>query len=203
MRLAAAPLAALVLGGCAAAPQEAQRSASARLPVPPPVAPAAAAPPVASAIALRNPGFEAEPPAGRACPAGWDCTVHNSPHAFRFFVQGNAAAGARSLCVERVADEPWALVTQAFENPALRGKRLRLSMSVTVEGATGGGAGPWALVQGNPPVHQQRLVRGTAGWQRVAVEIGVPANGLVVEVGATMEGPGKACFDDVQLEIAP
>ena len=127
--------------------------------------------------------------------------MHNDPKAFRFSLQGNAVAGARSVCVERVANEPWALMTQAFENPALRGRRVRLSMSVLVEGVTGDGAGPWALVQGNPPTHERKLVRGTAGWQRVAVEMAVPANGVVVEVGATMEGPGKACFDDVRVEV--
>ena len=89
---------------------------------------------------------------GNRCAVGWDCTMHNNPDAFRFsLAESGGAAGSRSLCVERAADEPWALVTQAFDNPALRGKRLRLSMAVRVDGATGDGAGPWALAQGRPP----------------------------------------------------
>ena len=181
MRLAAAALAALALGGCAAAP-----------------APSAAPKP---SLSVRNPSFEADMPADRSCPVGWDCTMHNDPKAFRFFLHGNGAAGARSLCIERAANEPWALMTQAFESPLVRGARLRLSMSVLLEGVSGEGAGPWALVQGNPPLNPRKLVRGTSGWQRIDLEFAVPASGRVVEVGATLEGPGKACFDDVRLEV--
>jgi hypothetical protein len=105
--------------------------------------------------------------------------------------------------VERAADEPWALVTQAFDNPGLRGKRLRLSMAVRVDGASGEGAGPWVLAQGRPPAHARKLVRGTAAWERVSLEFLVPADASSVEIGATLEGPGKACFDDVRLEALP
>jgi hypothetical protein len=152
---------------------------------------------------VRNPGFEADMAPGRRCAPAWDCTMHNNPEAFRFWLQeSGAAAGRRSFCVERVADEPWALVTQGFHTPALRGQRLRLSMAVRVEAANGDGAGPWILAQGRPPASARKLVRGTRGWERVAIELSVPADATVVEVGATVEGPGKACFDDVRLETA-
>jgi hypothetical protein len=152
-------------------------------------------------LTLRNAGFEADMPADRRCPVGWDCTMHADPNSFRFSLHGHAAAGSRSVCVERVTPEPWALMTQAFESPLLRDARLRLSMAVLVEGVSGDGAGPWALVQGNPPLNPRKLVRGTAGWQRVEVDIAVPGSGRILEVGATLEGPGKACFDDVRLEF--
>ena len=187
---------ALVLAACAA-PGETQRV----------VAPAPAAP-VARAVAMappmlevRNPGFESDMAPGMRCAPAWDCTMHNNPQSFRFSLQeGSAAAGRRALCVERVADEPWALVTQALQTPALRGQRLRLSMAVRVEGASGDGAGPWILAQGRPPASARKLVRGTRDWERVEIEFSVPADASVVEVGATVEGPGKACFDDVRLE---
>lgn len=184
-----------VLAACAAQPA-----------LPPATAASAPAKPAAIAslpVALRNASFEADMGPDRRCAPAWDCTMHNNPLAFRFFLQENAAAGGRSLCVERVADEPWALVTQAFDNPGLRGARVRLSMAVLVEAASGEGAGPWALVPGNPPLNPRRLVRGTTGWQRLAVDFTVPANAVMVEVGATLEGPGKACFDDVRLELVP
>ena len=195
MRLVAIALAALVLAGCAAAP------------APPPTN---AAPAVAAArplAALRNASFDADIPANGRCAPGWDCTMHSNPDAFRFFLQDGAAAGGRSLCVQRVADEPWAMVTQAFEDPRLRDKRVRLSMAVHVEGATGEGAGPFVQVQANPPRNPppgaHRFVRGSAAWQRVAIELLVPKDALVVEVGALLVGPGKACFDDVRLEVEP
>jgi hypothetical protein len=193
--------AACVLAGCAV-PGEAPRAIAAAPTASPAPAPApAAAPP---ALEVRNPGFEDDMMRGRRCAPGWDCTMHGNPEAFRFSLQeGGAAAGRYAFCVVRVADEPWALVTQAFQAPPPRGLRLRLSMAVRVEGASGGGAGPWILAQGRPPTSASKLVRGTRGWERVAVEFSVPADASVVEVGASVEGPGKACFDDVRLEIVP
>lgn len=55
-------------------------------------------------------------------------------------------------------------------------------------------------LQGRSPTSACKLVRGTRDWERVAIELTVPADATVVEVGATVEGPGKACFDDVRLE---
>ena len=191
-----APAVALMLSACAA-PGDAPR-AVAPAPAAPAARAAATAPPM---LEVRNAGFEADMARDKRCAPAWDCTMHNNPQSFRFSLQeGGAAAGRRAFCVERVADEPWALVTQAFQTPALRGQRLRLSMAVRVEGASGDGAGPWILAQGRPPASARKLVRGTRDWERVEIEFSVPADASVVEVGATVEGPGKACFDDVRVE---
>ena len=184
-----------MLAACAA-PAEPPRAS-----VPAPTVAASATVAAPPALELRNSGFESDMMPGRRCAPAWDCTMHNNPQAFRFSLQeGGAAAGRRALCVERVADEPWALVTQALQTPALRGQRVRLSMAVRVEGASGDGAGPWILAQARPPANARKLVRGTRDWERVAIELSVPGDATVVEVGATVEGPGKACFDDVRLE---
>ena len=186
-----------ILAGCAAG-GDTRPPAPASAPAPA----AAAATPAPRTLAVANAGFEAGmKPEGR-CAVGWDCTMHNNPDAFRFsMIESGAAADRRALCVDRVADEPWALVTQAFQNPSLRGQRLRLSMAVRVENATGAGAGPWVLAQGRPVANASKLTRGTAGWQRLEVEFRVPSDAAVVEIGATLEGPGRACFDDVRVEI--
>jgi len=195
-RLAALAVAS-VLAACAA-PGETPRPVA----VAPAAAPARATVAAAPAFEVRNSGFEADMTPDRRCAPAWDCTMHNNPGAFRFSLQeGGAAAGQRAFCVERVVDEPWALLTQAFQTPAVRGKRLRLSMAVRVEGASGEGAGPWFVAQGRSfPVNERKLVRGTRAWERVAIEFAVPADAEVVVVGATLEGPGKACFDEVRLE---
>jgi hypothetical protein len=190
-------LAGLALAVCVACAAPAGSPPSAA----PPAAAVAQAPP--RTLQLANAGFESGmKPEGR-CAIGWDCTMHLNPDSFRFsLLESGAAAERRALCVERVFDEPWALVTQAFQNPApLRGKRLRLSMAVRVEGASGAGAGPWILSQSRPVANASRLANGTSGWQRLSVEITVPKDAGVVEVGATLEGPGKACFDDVRVEV--
>jgi hypothetical protein len=158
----------------------------------------------ASPVALRNAGFEEPMPAGDRCPRGWGCTMHNDPDSFRFYlVEGAAAEGRRMLCVERVANEPWALATQGVAPAGLRGTRVRLSMAVRGEGLSGPGVGPWILVDGRPRVHESRVVKAAARWQRLAVELTVPAGAQSIEVGATLEGGGKACLDDVRLEVVP
>lgn len=194
------------LAGCAALAACAVLSSCAGPagPAPGAVAPAAAAAPDAARPpglpALRNAGFEDPMPADARCAPRWDCSAHGNPEAFRFvpLTQG-AATGAASVCIERVLDEPWALITQGFHTTALRGKRVRLSMAVRADGLEGPGAGPWILSQGGH-AHAQKLVKATRGWERVAVELTVPADSTVIQAGATLEGPGKACFDDVTLE---
>jgi hypothetical protein len=153
-------------------------------------------------VTVANAGFEAGMKAQNRCALSWDCTMHNDPESFRFsLLESGAAAGSRSLCVERAANEPWMLLTQATQDASLRGKRVRLSMQVRVEGVTGGGAGPWLLAQARPVANASRLAKGTSGWQPLSVELALPADAQVVEFGAILEGPGKACFDEVRLEV--
>jgi hypothetical protein len=185
VRCAIAAALATVLAGCAA-----------------PSPPASAA----NTIALKNPGFESDPDPSRPCALGWDCTMHANPQSFRFFHEERAPArGKRSFCMEPLTGEPWALVTQGIHEPPFRGAMVRLSLAVRVEGASGNGAGPWILIQvnGGRDIHRQTLVNGSHGWQRVSVEIAVPANARIIEVGATLEGGGRACFDDFRLEVVP
>jgi hypothetical protein len=160
----------------------------------------AASPPVAPAHpVVRNAGFEDPLAAGRACPPRWDCSAHVDVGSFRFALAPEGASGNASLCVERVGNEPWALVTQGFHTTALRNKRVRLSMAVRAQGLDGG-AGPFLQSQGGR-AHAQKLVKSTDGWQRVAVDLDIPAESSLVAVGATLEGGGRACFDDVRLEV--
>ena len=156
-------------------------------------------------VPLRNAGFEDAARERERCAPHWSCTMHNDSTAFRFTLEGrDPASGRQALCVQRLKDEPWALATQSLQDPALRGKHLRLSLAVRTDGAVQGrGAGPWALVHGaqRPVGHHERLVASTAGWERVAVDFTVPPDALMVEIGATLEGGGRACLDDVRLEI--
>ena len=170
------------------------------------IAACAAAAPAAKprAVVLRNAGFEEPPKAGGRCAEHWSCTMHNDPDAFRFAHEAaRAAEGKQALCIERVAPEPWALVTQGVVDPRLRGARLRFSAALRVDRAEGEGAGPWALVHGphGNLAHAQRLSKATKGWERIAVEFPVAAAAQLVEVGVTLEGGGRACVDDARLEI--
>jgi hypothetical protein len=183
----AALIAAAALAGCASAPQ---------------------APAVKSTLALtlKNPDFEAASHPLRACPLGWDCSMHSDPNSFRFFHdEAKPLGGKRSLCFEPVAKEPWALASQVVSDLAkLRGARVRFSVAVRLENVTGDGAGPFAVAQGpggSVIAHDKRLIQGSQGWQRLAVEIGVPQNAGLIEVGVAFEGRGRVCLDDAVLEV--
>ena len=91
-------------------------------------------------IALRNPGFELDPIAGTNCAPQWGCSAHSDAGSFRYTIDGaGPASGARSLRIERIRNEPWALITQVVNDPKLRGARLRFSLAVRAEGASGNG----------------------------------------------------------------
>ncbi|MEO7744487.1 MAG: hypothetical protein ABIR98_16235, partial [Usitatibacter sp.] len=156
------------------------------------------------AVALNNPGFEKAPRKSERCPEGWHCTMHSDPDSFVFRIEAlDGAQGKQALCVERVTHEPWALVTQALPGASLHGTKLRFSLSVRIDRADGAGAGPWAVVHGATGnlVHEERLLTATKGWERIAVEFPVGAQAQIVEVGATMQGGGRVCFDEARLEI--
>ncbi len=185
---------ALIVSGCAA-PAEAPVARPA-----PPVA--QAAPPAPPKFpALRNPGFELEAVRGARCAAGWNCTTHNDPDSFRFFV--DVSEGRRSFCVEAVKREPWALVTQGSFERSLHGARLRFSVDLRLTGVVGAGAGPWAQVRRTdaPLQTHQKLVKGSTSWESQSVEFEVPENAQTVEVGVFLRGTGRACFDDARLEV--
>ncbi|HEX7606461.1 MAG TPA: hypothetical protein VF348_07110 [Usitatibacter sp.] len=158
------------------------------------------------AVALRNPGFEDEPNPGRPCPMGWDCIMHAGGDSFRFFDDETAPAqGKRSLCIEPLTREPWAVASQGlFDIAQMRGSRVRFSVAVRLDAITGDGAGPSASAQdghGAVIARASRLLRGTQGWQRVEVDLDVPQAAALIEVGVTFVGRGRVCLDDARLEI--
>ena len=157
------------------------------------------------ALPLRNADFEAPLRAQNHCADRWDCSVHADPASYTFRLDtAKPSQGAHSLCIERVGKEPWATVTQAVRDAGgLAGKRLRLSMALRLEGVTGEGAGPWVQLHGpggRNLKHDQKLFKGTRGWEREVLEFTVLAGTEIVEIGATLEGPGRLCIDEVRLE---
>lgn len=158
-----------------------------------------------ASVPLRNAGFESPARTPNHCADRWDCTVHADPSSFAFTVGGREPPeGKQALCIDRVGKEPWATVTQGVHDAGLAGKKLRLSMLMRLAGTTGDGAGPWVVLHGTGGrmlKHDQKLVKSTDGWQRTSIDIDVLPGTEIVEIGATLEGPGSACIDDVRLEV--
>ncbi|HEX3061233.1 MAG TPA: hypothetical protein VHP55_01130 [Usitatibacter sp.] len=156
-------------------------------------------------IVLRNPGFELPFPAGGRCPPGWGCSAHAGPDTFRFFYdESHPAQGRASGCIEPVAHEPWAKLVQGHGSiQALRGKRIRLSALVRLQDVAGG-AGLVAIAQGgsgNNVASRKALQKGTTDWRPMQVELEVPPSAFVLELGLVLEGTGRACMDEVRLEV--
>jgi hypothetical protein len=184
-RLLARLAIAMVAGGCASAPPEPARPAA------------------ANAI-LKNGDFAMSPLPGRDCPPQWWCTVHADPSAFRFGLETDPRSGARQLRVERVKNEPWALVSQFVPGQSLVGKRIRLSVSVDAALVEGEGAGLVLILRSIDDRvlgHGRRLQARSAGWQSVAVELDVAPGTAIVSANLAVEGGGVARFDDARLEV--
>ena len=179
----------------------------------PAVAPAA---PAASphGVALMNPAFKEAARAGERCAAGWTCSMHDDPRSFRFFHE--QGEGAQGYCIESVGREPWARVSQAIEAgkvAPLRGRHVRLSLSLKLDGMALGEAGPLIVALGGSGQvlrKGDRLVGPKAGWQRVEVEMEVPPDTLLLEVGVLLQGKpgfatgggmGRICVGDARLEV--
>lgn len=156
------------------------------------------------ALPLRNADFEAPLRAQNHCADRWDCSAHADPGSYTFRLDtAKPFKGAHSLCIDRIGKEPWATVTQAVRDATLAGKVLRLSMALRLEGVTGEGAGPWVLLYGpggRNLKHDQKLTKGTRDWERASIDIAVLQGTEIVEIGATLEGPGRVCIDEVRLE---
>jgi hypothetical protein len=154
-------------------------------------------------VALPNADLEMPVAAGSRCPPRWGCSAHGGIESHRFVLETAAPAqGRQSLCIERVGPDPWALATLSVDARALHGQRVRFSLAVRLE-AVPQGAGPWIVVhgpQGNL-LHEQKLAAGTRGWERMSVDFDVAREAQSLEVGGTLEGPGRACIDDARLEI--
>ena len=184
---------AIALAGCAAQSQTVATK--------PPV-------PAGQRVELRNAGFEEPMPRDALCPPGWSCAAHNGMSAFHFFADTKRpASGKQSGCVERVGREPWALMTQAAPDIApLRGKHVRFTASVRVEGVVGDGGGAFILAQGGSGqtlAHAKKQKQGTEFWNSMQVDLVVPEQAFVLEAGLVLEGSGMGCIDDAVLEIIP
>jgi hypothetical protein len=132
--------------------------------------------------------------------------MHADPRSFRFFHdEAHPLSGKRSLCVEPLTNEPWAVASQGlFDMAGLRGGRVRFSIAVRLDAVTGDGAGPFVAAQGASGAviaRESRLLQGTQGWRRVEVDFSVPREASLIEVGVSLDGRGRACFDDAALEI--
>jgi hypothetical protein len=174
---------------------------------------AASVPSPGVALNVANGDFEADWPPGSNCARDWGCVMHADPTSFRFFLDEKApASGKRSFCIEPITNQPYGKAVQTRDDfNTWRNMRVRLSMAVKVEEVKGDGAGVFIVAHDGGGMaarprsqfvrYSQKLVKGSAGWQRVETELVIPPDTFILEFGAILQGAGRACVDDVRLEF--
>jgi hypothetical protein len=161
----------------------------------------------ATAIPLVNPGFEAPGAAPPRFP-GWMASVHSNPRAYAFAIDtGVHHAGAASLRITRVGDEPWGMITQALSPAGLSGRTIELSAWLKTDKASGPGAvltiATTAHGATDRVVFLEPPLAGTNDWSQARVRLAVPPGTSVVEVSAMLQGPGTLWIDDAKLDVLP
>lgn len=101
----------------------------------------------------------------------------------------------------------WAQLMQIIKGSAYKGKRVRLRGYLKTDGVTGR-AGLFMRIEGDKgevPLAwdnmQDRLIRGSHNWQRVAVVLDVPQETKRILFGALLTGQGKLWIDDISLDV--
>ena len=163
----------------------------------------------ATAVPLVNPGFESNRPGAEGAPEGWTAIQHAGEASYDFALDsGRKKSGTQSMRIKRLGPEPYGTVMQVIDAVPLAGKTVRLSAWMRTEDipASARGAGlVLTAMRGSSILAWEFMkrdrLRGTSDWQRVSIELALPARTTRLEAGATLEGAGTAWVDDFELEI--
>ena len=150
---------------------------------------------------------------GEKIPEGWMCREQQNPLPHTIALSDERSpSGGRTVRIARHS-APWewgdGLLVQKFAAGRWRGRRLRFRASIRAL-AEGLGTGAQLFIcvspksaNGSPDlaITADRPVR-SAQWGRYAVEVDVPIEADVIEIGLLASGNGSAWFGDLELEMA-
>ena len=141
-------------------------------------------------------------------PNGW--TLVSSEEAYVAGVDTKVKRTGGSSGFLRSSDstaEGWAQLLQVIRGSNYKGKRVRLRAYLKTDTVVGR-AGLFMRVEGENPQQplawdnmQDRPIKGTTTWQRVAVVLDVPSDSKRMLFGLLLTGRGKVWIDDVSLEV--
>ncbi len=143
------------------------------------------------------------PRAKLATPAGWG----GGGEGYELGVDETVKfSGKSSGCIRSTDDPgPFGSLTQGFMAARYRGKRLRLSAQVKVDGVEQQ-SGLWMRVNGKTPKPLafdnmgDRPITGTADWKKYEVILDVPEEAEQIYFGFLLAGKGRAWVDDIAFE---
>lgn len=122
---------------------------------------------------------------------------------------GRASAFLRAIENQKNPDG-FGTLMQTSDPGAFRGKRIRLSAWVKSEKIEGGSwAGLWLRIDGERPQKdflgfdnmQDRPIKGTTDWTRVAIVLDVPQEAKAIAFGLLLHGKGQVWMDDLKFEV--
>ena len=115
--------------------------------------------------------------------------------------------GKRSAYLKTTSMSPKNFVNlmQSFRAEDYRGKRVRLSAQVRVQGIAGAAA-LWMRIDSESKTvgfdnMSDRAIRSPADWKRHEIVLDVPPESLNVSFGVMFDGRGQAWVDDFQFEV--
>jgi hypothetical protein len=137
-------------------------------------------------------------------PKGWYLGFKDAPQYEAGVDRASSSAWVRSRTAKA---NQFGSVHQYFSAEQYRGKRLRFSAALRCDGVEQW-AGLWMRVDGqNPGVPlafdnmQDRPLRGTVGWTRVAVVLDVPADANGIAIGDLITGAGALWMKEARFEV--
>ena len=147
-------------------------------------------------------------------PAGW-IRAGSAPADYEMGVDtttrhiGRASAFLRALENQKNPNG-FGTLMQMSDPGTYRGKRVRLTAWVKAEKIDGDSwAGLWLRVDGERPQTdtlgfdnmQDRPIKGTADWTRVAIVLDVPQEAKALAFGVLLSGAGQVWMDDLKFEV--
>ncbi len=128
---------------------------------------------------------------------------------YKLFLDATTKHGGQSSGSIQSTDGPgnFGTFTQWLRADRYRGKRLRLTGFLKIEGVGPGGAGLWMRVDGKEKTSiafdnmEKRRPRGTSDWKPYEVVLDVPDEAEEIYFGCLLVGPGKAWVDDLRFEV--
>lgn len=142
-------------------------------------------------------------------PAGWIIAgSHPTFYEMGVAPNGGQNRGPAGYLKSREAVSGFGTMMQQFAADDYRGKRVRFSAAVRTENVMGW-AGLWMRTDSTERNSltfdnmQDRPIKGTTGWNRIAVVLDVPVNASMISFGVIISGEGGAWLDDIKFEIVP
>jgi tRNA A-37 threonylcarbamoyl transferase component Bud32 len=146
-------------------------------------------------------------------PQGWILAGSNPDDYQTALDRQVTRSGKPSAVLRNTKPQPdgFATLMQSFKADAFRNQRVRLSALVRAE-QVARQAALWMRVDGQLLPDQQtaeplafdnmndRPIKGTADWTRVAIVLDVPDRAQEIALGLLLTGPGQVWIDEVKLE---